>query len=87
MVDPFPNFTESSGLSIITCIIPEIELITVLNSFEGAFKLKNLPQFQILFEFVVVEVSALFFKVIGPTQQYLLENSLAIRLAMKVSLV
>ncbi len=44
---PRPKRTKQNPLvySIITCIILEIELFTVLNFFAGAVKLKYLPAF------------------------------------------
>ncbi len=45
---------ESSGLSIITRIILEIELFTALNSLRVQLKLKKLTGVQFLFELVAV---------------------------------
>ena len=45
---------ESSNLSIITHIIPKIELLTALNSFAGAVKTQKLNGVPFLFELVAV---------------------------------
>ena len=60
---------ESSGLSIITRIILEIELFTVFNSFAGAVKTYR--------SFIAIRVSGggelLFVIVVSPMQQYYLK--------------
>ncbi len=82
-VRPCPKLhkTGSSGLSIFTRIIFEIELFTTLNYFVDAIKTLKLTGQLFLFELLAV-VS--FVIVLSPAQQYLLENSLSTKLTTKV---
>ncbi len=49
-----PSQTSSSGLSIVTRIILEIQLFTALKSLEGAVKARTLTGVVFLFELVAV---------------------------------
>ncbi len=55
-VDPVPNFTKQNPLvlSILTCIILEIEWLTALNSLAGAIKLTNLSEFYFILKLAAV---------------------------------
>ncbi len=58
IVDPVSNFTQQNPLvlSILTCIILEIELLTALNSARAraSFKLTNLSEFYFILKLAAV---------------------------------